>query len=247
MATGLSLHIGVDEYNRKAYGSMGNLLRSLPNCGNDAIAKMGIAKNFSFKSAKLVNHQATWENVTTAISAAADFLEYGDFFFLSFSGHGSRILDRNSDEDDGYDETWCLYDRILADDDLYEYLMRFRPGVRVLIIADSCHSGTSAKNWLEKLNRRGGKFPQNKTGDIQATCLLMAACQDKQTTSGGANLGNSLYTHLMLQVLKENNFCKSYKELHERISAKMPAKSQPNLFPFGPGARDFIKRRPFKI
>jgi hypothetical protein len=55
------------------------------------------------------------------------------------------VPDRNSDEPDGQDETWCLYDGELIDDELYTALGRFARGVRVLVLSDSCHSGTVTK------------------------------------------------------------------------------------------------------
>jgi len=40
------------------------------------------------------------------------------------------------------DETWVLYDRQLVDDELYKIWSKFKPGVRILVLSDSCHSGT---------------------------------------------------------------------------------------------------------
>jgi len=40
------------------------------------------------------------------------------------------------------DETWCLFDGQLIDDELYLHLGKFLAGVRVLVFSDSCHSGT---------------------------------------------------------------------------------------------------------
>ena len=52
------------------------------------------------------------------------------------------IADRNFDEPDGRDETWCLYDGMLLDDELYRLWAEFQPGVRIVVLSDSCHSGT---------------------------------------------------------------------------------------------------------
>jgi hypothetical protein len=46
------------------------------------------------------------------------------------------------EEGDKLDETWCLYDGQLIDDEVFLELNRFAPGVRVLVFSDSCHSGT---------------------------------------------------------------------------------------------------------
>src|SRR4030065_82189 len=48
-------------------------------------------------------------------------------------------------EDDGLDETWCLYDGEFLDDELFELWTKFQPGVRILAFSDSCHSGTVLK------------------------------------------------------------------------------------------------------
>ena len=50
--------------------------------------------------------------------------------------------DTNHDEPDKKDETWCLFDGQLIDDELYFELSRFAAGVRVLVLSDSCHSGS---------------------------------------------------------------------------------------------------------
>ena len=64
---------------------------------------------------------------------------------LSYSGHGGTLPDQNSDETDQTDETWCLYNRELVDDELKNYLAEFKDGVRILVFSDSCHSGTVTK------------------------------------------------------------------------------------------------------
>jgi metacaspase-1 len=43
---------------------------------------------------------------------------------------------------DKKDETWCLYDGELIDDELYNELGGFAAGVRVLVLSDGCHSGS---------------------------------------------------------------------------------------------------------
>jgi metacaspase-1 len=251
MPKGLSLHIGVNHYDNASYRQRHTAIErpipSLPNCDRDAMAKKAIADRFAFTSALLINKEATATEVIRGIAAAGHYLDDGDLFFLSFSGHGSRISDRNGDEDDGYDETWCLYDQMLPDDELFALLQRFRPGVRVLVIADSCHSGTSTKDIVGDLDRPGGAFPVQKTDEVLASCLLMAACQDAEKAMAPGNMGYSLYTHWMLKILECYAFCDSYRELHHRICRQMPRHSTPNLFPFGPGAQQFMQSRPFHI
>ena len=90
----------------------------------------------------LLTKKATRANALAAMRAAAKTLKAGDLFFLTYSGHGGQVPDVTGEEDDKKDETWCLYDGELIDDELYLELSRFAEGVRVLVLSDSCHSGT---------------------------------------------------------------------------------------------------------
>ena len=49
------------------------------------------------------------------------------------------------EEDDQLDETWCLFDTQLRDDDINTALASFAEGVRILMLSDSCHSGTVSR------------------------------------------------------------------------------------------------------
>jgi hypothetical protein len=247
MSKGLSLHIGINSYNNRAYSMMGMRLPLLPNCNRDAGAYYEIARRFKYDASILTDKDATAEQVLLGIEIAARYLESGDKFFVTFSGHGTHITDFTGDEDDARDEAWCCFDKLIIDDELYARWKLFRPGVRILVIADSCHSGTSTKNTANIL-MPPRKQPRSKIGyDLQATVLLLAACQDAQIAYGGCNILNSLYTHWMLKVMDTNNFCRSYRELHRKVHYHMPMDSKPKLYSFGPAAAAFEKSRPFII
>ena len=94
------------------------------------------------KSTVLLTKKATRANMLAAMRAAAETLKSGDLFFLTYSGHGGQVPDVTGEEVDKKDETWCLFDGQLIDDELYAELGRFASGVRVLVLSDSCHSGT---------------------------------------------------------------------------------------------------------
>jgi hypothetical protein len=84
-------------------------------------------------------------------------LNSGDIYVLSYSGHGGQIPDVSHDEADKQDETWCLYDGELIDDELYLELARFKSGVRVLVLSDSCHSGTVTREFRPPSPSGGGQ------------------------------------------------------------------------------------------
>jgi hypothetical protein len=142
MPNGVALTIGLNSVDPRHYqGWSGNLNA----CEADAMDMAEIAKSQKFKVKTLFTRAATRKAIIAELSKAAKALKPGDIFMLSYSGHGGQLPDINGDEPDAMDETWCLYDGELVDDELYAMLGEFRKGVRVLVFSDSCHSGTVVK------------------------------------------------------------------------------------------------------
>jgi subtilisin family serine protease len=140
---GYSLHIALNAVDPAKYNNWNG---QLFGCENDAIIYQTVAEQAKFTSiTSLITKKATSVNVLGALKKAAADLEQGDLFLISYSGHGGTIADENGDEDDLQDETWCLYDRQLIDDELFEAFSAFKAGVRILMFSDSCHSGTVAR------------------------------------------------------------------------------------------------------
>jgi hypothetical protein len=139
MPQGLSLHIGVNAIDPAHYSGWSGELAA---CEFDAESMLEIAQQRGFKAASLITAQATRKSVADAICGAASRLVAGDIFVVSYAGHGGQVPDKNGDEPDSTDETWCLYDGMLIDDELHGLWGKFASGVRVLVVSDSCHSGT---------------------------------------------------------------------------------------------------------
>ena len=135
----LSLHIGLNEVGAAAYAGWTGPLAA---CEFDALDMVAIAKSKGMRSTLLLTKKGTRANVLAAMRAAAKALVAGDLFFMCYSGHGGQVPDVSGDEPDKQDETWCLYDGQLIDDELYFELSKFKAGVRILVLSDSCHSGT---------------------------------------------------------------------------------------------------------
>jgi hypothetical protein len=136
----MSLHIGLNAVNAADYSGWSGELAA---CEFDANDMAAIAKSKGMKSTVLLTKKATRANALAGIRAAAGQLKAGDLFFLTYSGHGGQVPDvTGEEEDDKKDETWCLYDGEVIDDELYLELSGFAEGVRVLVLSDSCHSGT---------------------------------------------------------------------------------------------------------
>ncbi|MGR9257472.1 caspase family protein [Rhizobium leguminosarum] len=136
---GRSLHIGLNAVDPGHYAGWSGPLNA---CEFDAQDMYEIAGGLGYDANVLLTANATSDNVAGEIERAARDLSAGDIFFISYSGHGGQVPDFNGDEEDGVDETWCLFDRQLIDDEQYTLWSKFKPGVRVLVISDSCHSGS---------------------------------------------------------------------------------------------------------
>lgn len=139
---GLGLHIGLNRVDPDHYwGWDGQLIA----CEFDAKDMQALAKKQGMESRLLLTAKATADAVLDGVRHAASTLKSGDLFFLTYSGHGGQVPDVRSEEKDHMDETWVLYDRELLDDELYALWATFKPGVRIVVLSDSCHSGTVVK------------------------------------------------------------------------------------------------------
>ncbi|WP_081762659.1 caspase family protein [Xanthobacter sp. 126] len=145
MAIGISIHLGLNSVDPTHYQGWNGPLNA---CEFDAKDMALIANSCGFKATTFLTKSATRSNLLSSISNAAKTLSRDDFLLVTYSGHGGQLPDLNGDEDDGLDETWCLYDGQLVDDELYHAFSAIKPGVRILTLADSCHSGTSVKERL---------------------------------------------------------------------------------------------------
>lgn len=139
---GLALTIGLNAVDPAHYaGWSGDLVA----CEADAQDMAHLARHKGFQVATFLTGQATRRAVLAALKAGAEATSPGDIVMLSYSGHGGQLPDLNGDEADGKDETWCLWDGQLVDDELYSAFGAFARGVRILVFSDSCHSGTVVK------------------------------------------------------------------------------------------------------
>ena len=142
MPKGLAIAVGLNSVSPSHYAGWSGVLNA---CEADAEDMAAVAKSKKFNVTELLTKTATRGRLTAELARAAKELQSGDILLLSYSGHGGQVPDLNGDEPDGEDETWCLYDGQLVDDELYLLLTQFARGVRVLVFSDSCHSGTVVK------------------------------------------------------------------------------------------------------
>jgi hypothetical protein len=271
MPLGISIHIGLNEVDKKHYGTKAKL----PYCLNDAETMYDLASSLGFESVKLLNEKAKSTDLLWVLDNAATELVSGDILFLSFSGHGCQFQDLNGDEEDHYDEAWALYDRILIDDELSLALARFKQGTRILVVSDSCHAGTITKSfneitpmdseeYMKSLKQEANMiYRRNKNrydailksispnvrNEIAASVILLAGCQDKQTAQAQAPDGikYSLFTYHLLKTWNYGTFEGNYRKFSEIIGMNMPKTQTPNYFFSGYPHRFFQNQKPFTI
>jgi hypothetical protein len=166
----------------------------LAGCENDARDMNTLAEAQGFSNRQvLLSSQATSGNVIAAITAAANELRTGDFFLLTYSGHGSQMRDASGDEPDQFDETWVLYDRQLLDDELYALWGRFQPGVRILVLSDSCHSGSAARDVVFAYNAFASSYYDSpEVGFVLDTPMPMPIQAARDLVGASSPLRDSL-------------------------------------------------------
>lgn len=175
-AKGYAIHVACEKVDSKHYkGVVGELPATL----NDLAAWQKLSEKLGYThlaglsaGATNADARATRANFRTALETAAARAngENGDIVLITFSGHGSQMADAGPepDEQDSLDETLCLFDGQLVDDELYVLLSAFKKGVRVVLILDSCHSETAFRG--TQLNSRDFKeYKDEKAKAPQAT------------------------------------------------------------------------------
>lgn len=270
MAKGISLHIGLNSIDPAHYGTPG----TLRGCENDARSMQRIAAQSGYSSTTLLTRNATSSRVLQELNRAAGSLEAGDILMVTYAGHGSQVRDLTNDEGDGKDETWCLFDRMLLDDELDAAWKNFKTGVRIVVVSDSCHSGTVTRFlpiggedtviYPDVFNYRclppevidpvffkhqhlyaGIKMALPRDLSVNdASVLLLSGCMDNQLSGDGPD--NGLFTGKLLNCWG-NGYKGSYKSFYQRILGTMPPTQTPNYYFTGKAFPEFEAQNAFEI
>lgn len=227
-----SLHIGVNKVRDRDL--------FLTTCERDARAMQKILKALGFATQILKTPAATLARVRQKIKRLAAKLKAGDIFVLTFSGHGGQVRDLDGDEWDSIDETWMLYNGDLTDDELHRLFGTFRPGVRIVLISDSCFS-EGMNDRLRSILRKTVR----KQHDLDATVLLIAACREKKTAIGGSKF--SLFTDRLLRTWQKGKFKYGYRRFYQQIKRRMPKHDPPGYRVTGAPNPAFERQQPFTI
>lgn len=263
----ISLHVGVNDLDAKHYaGWKGELL----SCESDADEMAVIARAMGMKPKVLHTKSATRANVLAGLDEACKQLKSGDLFFLTFSGYGGQVLDISGDELDLMDETWCLHDAQIIDDEVQDRVLCFAKGVRVLIVADSSPSGSVLRPYVpdpdppppgqraklvapllaDRIYRQNAKFydalqkaPRKGKPLGQGPALIvMHGCQHNQASIDGKQSG--VFTQRLMQVWNQGSYQGNYVRYFSHVVTRMPATQTPMMRTYGL-VSDFVLQQVF--
>jgi hypothetical protein len=251
----------------------------LNGCVNDAKAwaELLIA-HYGFAQADvklLLDAEATKANVMAALQNMLAGATAGDVLVFTNSSHGTYVADTSGDEE-MYDEALCPYDcvtNLLVDDELRELFATLPDGVHLIVISDSCFSGTVTRAAISDvipglrppddrrvrfLNPalRGDKLLENpwkakpktrtRYPESKMREVLLSGCTDKEY-SYDALIGGVYHgamTNFALQAIHDANYTITYQQLHDRLLSLLDGAGYPQ-HPQVEGRRSNKKRQIF--
>jgi hypothetical protein len=225
----------------------------LSGCVNDAhdwaeeLARRGYAVGL------MLDAEATLAAMRQRIGALIAGAEAGDTVVLTYSGHGTWVPDSSGDEPDGRDEGLCPWDISTAgpllDDELGALFAGRRAGVRLVLISDSCHSGSVTRGddrdldagaarprflpletWMPAAELPHGARPAARASPRRRSGgdLLLAGCQDHEYSWDTSFKGrpNGAFTYYALKALREAQPA-TYAAWFNALRAYLPASRLP--------------------
>jgi N-acetylmuramoyl-L-alanine amidase len=245
---GIALLVGLKEVDPKAPDYNGwDGKRGCWGCELDVDNMEMILAPLGYEITKLKTGEATKDNILASLRRTANTVQPGDTFVFYFSGHGGQQPDENSDESDGKDETLCAFDGEIKDDYLDEVWRSFQEGCRIVMVSDSCNSGTNYKNRGVEVGYFTPIMPVDEelANEMQAQLIHYGGCRDGFTSAG--YFGGGAFTKALCRVWANGDFKGTYKSFYEEIKARLGEQQVPAYNLYGTGELSFEQERPFGI
>jgi hypothetical protein len=208
----------------------------LKGCVNDATDWASLLEYSGFEVEKLINEQATRQNILSKLDNLVTNATAGDEIVFTYSGHGTSIYDVGGDEPDEYDEALYVYDGLLVDDELRAIFQKVKPDVHVVVISDSCFSGTVTRALITD----SSKPRYIKTHDIPTTAklkkrlleeeemieILLSGCSNTEYSYDAYLNGrwNGALTSYATSVIRKGQ---TYKEFYQQVRELLPSGQYP--------------------
>ena len=219
----LALLFGINNYPGSA--------NDLNGCLNDVDnIEAKIKKHYpDFYVRKFKDAEVTRSRFKAEVDAAISVLQPGHVLLITYSGHGTQVVDRNREELDGYDEALFLFDGPLIDDDIHDSLSKIPEGATVVIAFDSCFSGTATRRFNGEVSRFH-KMPGQKlrrkvrkalVSGVESPWVHFSGCREDQTSSDAFINGEyqGAFTYYWLKTLTPGT---TYKQWIERLNTYLP-------------------------
>jgi hypothetical protein len=216
------------------------VLNDLKGCVNDANDWAELFREFGFDVTVLLDEQGTRENIKAALRNLVSALGGGDYGVLSYSGHGTYTLDTSGDEPDSYDEALYVYDGILLDDELREILDGLRQDASLMVISDSCYSGTVTRIAEDETYYARPRFVPvlgytplipvkgHLLAEADMLELLLTGCSDKELSYDAFINGryNGAMSRYAIDAIRANPKA-TFNEFYARLRQALPSDKYP--------------------
>ena len=135
----------------------------------------------------LTTKKPTRNNILTEFKNLLVNSQAGDLLFFMYSGHGSYALDRNGDEQDGYDELIVTSDLQGITDDEFKTLIQqnLKKDVTLFAMFDCCFSGSFLDlkyQYMDSMNY-DNYTENNKDDNTIGNVFMISGCTDEQTSA----------------------------------------------------------------
>jgi hypothetical protein len=199
---------------------------TLKSASADAKSIAGVLQSKYGYDVKLLQNANRFE-ILSALNDMRELLKADDNLVVYYAGHGEIDSSRQGywlpvDAQESQPNSW-ISNRAVSD------ILTTMDAKHVLVIADSCYSGTMTRSSLATF---GGGMPDSAWGDWVKT--MVAGKSRTALTSGGvqpvadaaSNSEHSVFASALLSVLNSNNQLLTGQQLFREIAAGMALRSQ---------------------
>lgn len=218
----------------------------------DNMARILTEEPLKYQVKTLKTKDATHDNILGALSTAAETRGAGDIFVFYYSGHGGQQpnFDPEDPETDNKDETLVVYDRDIIDDEIHKIFTEFKSGVHIIMLSDSCNSGTNYRmrrtvSMKEEAVFRPVAKITEKAVNIKAQLIHLGGCRDGFSAAGYHEGG--AFTKALCTVWNNGAFQGTLKDLHSKIYDLLKAGQKPQYNEYGPVSDAFRNQRAFTL
>lgn len=243
MSTKMAILVGLCQVSPDAYGGW-NGVNGCEGCELDVQHVAEILTPLGYDIQTIKTTAATKTAVLTSLEQAAATLQAGDRLVFYFAGHGGQQPDVDKDESDGRDETLLAYDGEITDDELNAIWPRFQPNVRIVMLSDSCNSGSNYRAIRDVFTPTPMQPLSRSTRAVmQAQFIHMGGCRDGFTSTG--QLSGGVFTTALAKSWNGGAFVGNYKALCDAIVAAVTDTQTPQYNEYGPVSESFRNEKPF--